>query len=79
MKLDNELVLLEEADQEYIKKIMVYWYTNNPSMIDFLDEFCSLAEANGFIVEGKPIDTNSDKPDYYGKRVSIIMKYKGEN
>lgn len=51
----------------------VYYYTNDPSTLySKMDEFVSIAKEAGFIIDGRPRDAKSDRPDYPGRFVRVI-------
>lgn len=50
----------------------VYFYTNNPAILySKMDEFIALAKEEGFVVEGRAHDIQSDRPDYPGRMITI--------
>jgi len=50
----------------------IYYYTNDPSTLySKMDEFIALAKQEGFIVEGRSKDIQSDRPDYPGRMTTI--------
>lgn len=50
----------------------VYYYTRDPATLySRMDEFIGLAEAEGFITEGRGEDIPSDRPDYPGRTIRI--------
>lgn len=56
----------------------VYFYTSDPNLIySKMDEFIALAKQNGFIVEGRGNDIQSDQPNYFGRvvRIRFIENY----
>lgn len=56
----------------------VYYYTNDASTLySEMQKFIRLAKDAGFIVEGKGTDIASDRPDYFGRMITIkyLEKY----
>lgn len=50
----------------------VYYYTKDPvTLYSMMDEFIRLAKAEGFVVEGRGTDIQSDRPDYPGRTIRI--------
>ena len=65
--------------KEYSIDLMVYWYTNNASLIySVMDEFIRQAKLKGFIVTGKAYDGNADKDNYFGRLVPVKIIHKEE-
>lgn len=50
----------------------IYFYTNDGNLIySKLQEFIALAKQEGFIVDGKGNDIQSNEPGYFGRMVQI--------
>lgn len=50
----------------------IYFYTKNPTLLySKLDEFITMAKANGFIADGRGRDIASGTPDYNGRYVVV--------
>lgn len=57
----------------------IYFYTNDAFLLySKMDEFIALAKRDGFIIEGKGNDIQSDQPNFIGRvvRISYIENYK---
>lgn len=70
----------DNVSKAFSENVMVYFYTNNPSLIySVMDEFITKAKEKGFIVEGRAYDTPADKENYFGRLTNIKIIHKGEN
>lgn len=50
----------------------IYYYTKYPqTLYSRMDEFYRLAKEEGFIMEGRAHDIQSDRPDYPGRMITI--------
>lgn len=77
----SEAAFYDDKAHKAIWYWSIFYYTKFPeTLYSRMDEFAKLAKEEGFIVEGRGNDIQSDRPDYPGRTITIIYveNYKKE-
>lgn len=58
----------DNSERRFIEYVQVGFYTNDASLVySVMDDFVKRAKAKGFVVNGRPIDANAGKDNYFGR------------